>query len=154
MGAETVRADNPRLTVRGIRNGAAAVARGRDAFRPAARQAPISSRIAIADRTLVFRDQSLEAVLAALGQLEITSVLIEGGGDVLGQALDARLIDRVQIYLGPMLTGGPVRAFSGAWRCLHARRRATARRDLREDRPGDFSHREGNIRGVSFRIKE
>jgi diaminohydroxyphosphoribosylaminopyrimidine deaminase/5-amino-6-(5-phosphoribosylamino)uracil reductase len=39
--------------------------------------------------------------------------LIEGGGDVLGQALDSRLIDKVQIYVGPLLTGGPVVAFGG-----------------------------------------
>jgi len=32
---------------------------------------------------------------------------------VLGQALDARLIDKVQLYLGPILTGGPVIAFPG-----------------------------------------
>jgi riboflavin biosynthesis pyrimidine reductase len=32
---------------------------------------------------------------------------------VLGQALDARLIDKVQIYLGPILTDGPVIAFPG-----------------------------------------
>jgi diaminohydroxyphosphoribosylaminopyrimidine deaminase/5-amino-6-(5-phosphoribosylamino)uracil reductase len=40
-------------------------------------------------------------------------VLIEGGGGVLGQALDGRLIDKVQLYLGPILTGGPVIAFPG-----------------------------------------
>jgi len=40
-------------------------------------------------------------------------VLLEGGGEVLGQALDARLIDKVQLYLGPILTGGPVVAFPG-----------------------------------------
>ena len=52
-------------------------------------------------------------MLAELGRREITSVLIEGGGDVLGQALDARLIDEVQIYLGAVFTGGPVVAFAG-----------------------------------------
>jgi diaminohydroxyphosphoribosylaminopyrimidine deaminase / 5-amino-6-(5-phosphoribosylamino)uracil reductase len=39
--------------------------------------------------------------------------LIEGGGEVLGEALDKGLIDKVQIYLGPILTGGPVLAFPG-----------------------------------------
>src|SRR5207244_4931769 len=34
-------------------------------------------------------------------------------GEVLSQALDARLIDKVQLYLGPILTGGPVIAFAG-----------------------------------------
>jgi diaminohydroxyphosphoribosylaminopyrimidine deaminase / 5-amino-6-(5-phosphoribosylamino)uracil reductase len=48
-----------------------------------------------------------------LGKRGITSVLIEGGGEVLGEALDKRLIDKVQIYLGPILTGGPVIAFPG-----------------------------------------
>jgi diaminohydroxyphosphoribosylaminopyrimidine deaminase/5-amino-6-(5-phosphoribosylamino)uracil reductase len=48
-----------------------------------------------------------------LGKRGITSVLIEGGGEVLGEALDKRLIDKVQIYLGPILTGGPVVAFPG-----------------------------------------
>src|SRR5205814_396711 len=33
--------------------------------------------------------------------------------EVRGQALDARLIDEVQLYLGPSLSGGPVIAFPG-----------------------------------------
>ena len=32
---------------------------------------------------------------------------------MLGQAVDARLIDKLQLYLGPILTGGPVIAFPG-----------------------------------------
>jgi diaminohydroxyphosphoribosylaminopyrimidine deaminase/5-amino-6-(5-phosphoribosylamino)uracil reductase len=51
--------------------------------------------------------------LRELGEKEITSVLIEGGGEILGQALDQRLIDRVQLYLGPVFTGGPIVAFPG-----------------------------------------
>jgi len=39
--------------------------------------------------------------------------MIEGGGELLGQALDRRLIDKVQIYIGPRFTGGPVVAFAG-----------------------------------------
>jgi diaminohydroxyphosphoribosylaminopyrimidine deaminase/5-amino-6-(5-phosphoribosylamino)uracil reductase len=40
-------------------------------------------------------------------------VLIEGGGEILGQALDSQLIDKLQIYIGPIFTGGPVLAFPG-----------------------------------------
>jgi diaminohydroxyphosphoribosylaminopyrimidine deaminase/5-amino-6-(5-phosphoribosylamino)uracil reductase len=64
-------------------------------------------------RTLIYHRKSLTTVLKNLGERGVTSVLIEGGGDVLGQALDARLIDKVQLYLGPILTGGPVTAFPG-----------------------------------------
>jgi diaminohydroxyphosphoribosylaminopyrimidine deaminase / 5-amino-6-(5-phosphoribosylamino)uracil reductase len=39
--------------------------------------------------------------------------VIEGGGNVLGDALDQRLIDKVQIYLAPIFTGGGVVAFAG-----------------------------------------
>ena len=52
-------------------------------------------------------------MLKDLGKRGITSVLIEGGGEVLGEALEKRLIDKVQIYFGPILTGGPVIAFAG-----------------------------------------
>jgi diaminohydroxyphosphoribosylaminopyrimidine deaminase/5-amino-6-(5-phosphoribosylamino)uracil reductase len=66
-----------------------------------------------AKQTRVYRNQPLEAVLDDLGQKEITSVLIEGGGEILGQALDSQLIDKLQLYIGPLFTGGPVLAFSG-----------------------------------------
>jgi diaminohydroxyphosphoribosylaminopyrimidine deaminase/5-amino-6-(5-phosphoribosylamino)uracil reductase len=66
-----------------------------------------------AERTLIYRRKSLRTVLTDLGKRNVTSVLLEGGGEVLGQALDARLIDKVQLYLGPILTGGPVVAFPG-----------------------------------------
>src|SRR2546427_5490487 len=112
VGAETVRADNPRLTVRGAR-------RARQPWRIVLTRSGNLPRPAhlfsdrFASRTLIYRDRSLAAVLKNLAKRGITSVLIEGGGEVLGQALDARLIDKVQLYLGPILTGGPVIAFSG-----------------------------------------
>src|SRR5438128_9006972 len=112
VGAETVRADNPRLTVRG----------GQGAQQPwrvvltRSGSLPRRARLfcdRLTARTLVYRRRSLASVLEDLGKKNVTSVLIEGGGDVLGQALDARLIDNVQLYLGPILTGGPIIAFSG-----------------------------------------
>jgi len=112
VGAETVRADNPRLTVRGVR-------RARQPWRIVLTRSGKLTRSAhlfsdrFASRTLIYRRKSLPTVLKNLGKRGITSVLIEGGGGVLGQALDARLIDKVQLYLGPILSGGPVTAFPG-----------------------------------------
>ncbi|MGI8431072.1 MAG: dihydrofolate reductase family protein, partial [Chthoniobacterales bacterium] len=37
----------------------------------------------------------------------------EGGGQILGQAFDAQLVDKVQFYVAPLLTGGPVFAVAG-----------------------------------------
>jgi len=62
---------------------------------------------------MVYRNKSLDGVLKDLGQNNITSVLIEGGGEILGQALGQCLIDKLQLYIGPIFTGGPVVAFAG-----------------------------------------
>jgi diaminohydroxyphosphoribosylaminopyrimidine deaminase/5-amino-6-(5-phosphoribosylamino)uracil reductase len=122
IGARTLRADNPRLTVRPVeyrRGGGATV---RQAGRlPHCRQ---PWRIVVAgagalpadahvftdehrERTLVYRGQTLRAVLRDLGKKQITSVLIEGGGRVLGEAFDRRLVQRVHFYVAPLLCGGP-----------------------------------------------
>ncbi len=112
VGAETVRVDNPRLTVRSVRG-------ARQPWRVVLTRSGNLSRGArlfsdqLARRTLIYKGKSLMSVLKDLGKRGVTSVLIEGGGEVLGQALDARLVDKVQIYLGPILTGGPVIAFPG-----------------------------------------
>jgi diaminohydroxyphosphoribosylaminopyrimidine deaminase/5-amino-6-(5-phosphoribosylamino)uracil reductase len=112
VGAETIRADDPRLTVRGQP----------DAKQPwrivLSRSGKLPGRARIftdrfAARTLVYRQIQLDVLLRELGTKEITSVLIEGGGDILGQALDHGLIDKVQIYVAPIFAGGPSIAFAG-----------------------------------------
>jgi diaminohydroxyphosphoribosylaminopyrimidine deaminase/5-amino-6-(5-phosphoribosylamino)uracil reductase len=112
IGAETVRQDNPRLTTRGI-SGAkqpwrVVVSRSKKLPRDAHL---FTDRFA--DRTIVYCTKTLDAVLQDLGRKEITSVLIEGGGDVLGQAFDRGLVDKLQFYIAPILTAGPVWAVSG-----------------------------------------
>ena len=96
-----------------MRHGATTVARRADPFRQTSTASSrlFSDRLGCANADL--QGQSLAAVLKNLGKRGMTSVLIEGGGEVLSQALDARLIDKVQLYLGPILTGGPVIAFPG-----------------------------------------
>lgn len=112
IGAETLRQDNPHLTTRGIRG-------SRQPWRVILSRSgdlPKNANVftdRFTDRTLVYRQQSLAAVLRDLGRKAITSVLMEGGGDVLGQAFDARLVDKVQFYVAPLLTGGPVFAVAG-----------------------------------------
>jgi diaminohydroxyphosphoribosylaminopyrimidine deaminase / 5-amino-6-(5-phosphoribosylamino)uracil reductase len=112
VGAETVRTDNPRLTIRGVREARQPwrIVLTRSGRLP--RQTHLLSD-KFAARTLIYKGKSLASVLKDLGKRGITSVLIEGGGVVLGEALDKRLIDKVQIYLGPILNGGPVVAFPG-----------------------------------------
>ena len=48
----------------------------------------------------------LTALLAELNARDITSVLVEGGSEVLGSFLDARLADRVYAFIAPKLAGG------------------------------------------------
>jgi diaminohydroxyphosphoribosylaminopyrimidine deaminase/5-amino-6-(5-phosphoribosylamino)uracil reductase len=112
VGAETIRRDDPRLTARSY------LARKQPwrVILTRSGQLPRTSRILndrFRDRTLVYRNRSLRAVLRDLGRRQILSVLIEGGGEVLSEALDQRLIDKFQIYIAPFFTGGSVLAFGG-----------------------------------------
>jgi diaminohydroxyphosphoribosylaminopyrimidine deaminase/5-amino-6-(5-phosphoribosylamino)uracil reductase len=50
--------------------------------------------------------RDLRGVLAALRQLELQSVLVEGGATVAGLLLDARLIDKVTFFIAPLIIGG------------------------------------------------
>ena len=112
IGAETLRRDNPRLTARGARQ-------ARQPLRvvmTSSGRLPRSARFftdRFAKNSFVYRKMPLGVVLAELGQKKVTSVMIEGGGSLLGHALDERLIDKVQIYVAPILTGGPVVSFGG-----------------------------------------
>ena len=112
IGAETIRSDDPRLTLRGKRDATQPwrVVLSRSGKLP--RQARVFTD-RFAARTLVYDKTKLDELLRDLGRKQITSVLIEGGGDILGQALDLRLIDKIQIYVAPLLTGGPTIAFAG-----------------------------------------
>lgn len=112
VGAETVRADNPRLTVRGI-------AGARQPWRVVLTRSgklPKDAHLFTdehRERTLIYRGKSLRSVLKDLGSRQITSVLIEGGGQILGEAFDRKLVQRVQFYVAPLLCGGPTVAAGG-----------------------------------------
>jgi diaminohydroxyphosphoribosylaminopyrimidine deaminase/5-amino-6-(5-phosphoribosylamino)uracil reductase len=111
IGAQTARADDPRLTVR--------LPGAKQPWRIVLSRSGVLPRHArlltdrFAARTIVHGPKNLATLFRELGEKEITSVLVEGGGEILGQALDQRLVDKVQLYLGPVLTGGPIVAFPG-----------------------------------------
>lgn len=48
----------------------------------------------------------LRALLAALAQLDVLGVLVEGGGELAAGLLDAGLVDRVAFFIAPRLLGG------------------------------------------------
>jgi diaminohydroxyphosphoribosylaminopyrimidine deaminase/5-amino-6-(5-phosphoribosylamino)uracil reductase len=111
VGAETVRQDNPRLTVRlpgrkgkvqpwrVVMTRSGNLARGLHLFSDRHR-----------DRTLVFRNEPLEEVMAALGALDISHVLIEGGGEMITEALRAGLVNEVAFFMAPGVMGTVPRA--------------------------------------------
>ena len=49
---------------------------------------------------------SLTAILDILGKHQMTNVMVEGGGTLLGHFFDQNLADEVQAYIAPRLIGG------------------------------------------------
>jgi diaminohydroxyphosphoribosylaminopyrimidine deaminase/5-amino-6-(5-phosphoribosylamino)uracil reductase len=49
---------------------------------------------------------NLEKLLTALGEREIASILVEGGGILLGSLFDRGLVDKVIAFIAPIIIGG------------------------------------------------
>jgi diaminohydroxyphosphoribosylaminopyrimidine deaminase/5-amino-6-(5-phosphoribosylamino)uracil reductase len=113
VGAETVRTDNPSLTVRNIpvKQQPLRVVWSRSGNLP-----PDCHLLSdeYKERTLVFQGKSLKEVLLDLGQRGVEQVLIEGGGRTLGEAFDEGLVDRVVFYVAPLLIGGETPSVAGS----------------------------------------
>jgi diaminohydroxyphosphoribosylaminopyrimidine deaminase / 5-amino-6-(5-phosphoribosylamino)uracil reductase len=48
----------------------------------------------------------MEELLEFLGKREVTSVLVEGGGTLIGSLFDSGLVDKVVAFIAPMVIGG------------------------------------------------
>lgn len=112
VGGATIRDDNPKLTVRGIRG-------ARQPIRVVWSESgnlPTDAHVFSdenRDQTRVVIGKSLAETLSDLGRDGITSVLIEGGGRTLGEAFDQGLVQRVVFYMAPDFSGGPTPAVGG-----------------------------------------
>jgi diaminohydroxyphosphoribosylaminopyrimidine deaminase/5-amino-6-(5-phosphoribosylamino)uracil reductase len=111
IGAETARQDNPRLTVRlpGSRGKVQPwrVVVTRSGNLPAGLHL-FSDRHR--DRTLVFQNRSLSEIVAALGALEVSHLLLEGGGKILTEAFRAGLVNEIAFFIAPSVMGTVPRA--------------------------------------------
>jgi diaminohydroxyphosphoribosylaminopyrimidine deaminase/5-amino-6-(5-phosphoribosylamino)uracil reductase len=133
VGVGTVRADDPALTVRGVRGRdpvrvvldsrlrtpasarvlpANADSRARcivatTAAAPAARARALALRGAELWRLPARRGRvSLPALAARLAKADIASVLVEGGGEVHAAFLAGGLADELRLYVAPLVIGG------------------------------------------------
>ncbi len=152
VGSRTVMADNPRLTTRldgDCRNAARIVIDSRLQTSP---DAEVYSPDAVGRRILVtaehhpdaayapYLERGVElvrleqqeghldptAIMHALGQLDLMFLMLEGGGQLGGVMLRAGLVDRVMLFVAPLLLGGDdglpllsgqgVTALADAWR--------------------------------------
>ncbi|MEA2932045.1 MAG: diaminohydroxyphosphoribosylaminopyrimidine deaminase [Actinomycetota bacterium] len=95
VGAGTVKADDPSLTVRHLVG-------GRDPLRVVLGHAPPDAKV----QPALELEGDLGHVLDELGRRHVLQALVEGGATVAGAFHRAGLVDRYVIYLAPALAGG------------------------------------------------
>ena len=133
VGAETVRVDDPQLTVRpkkkGMRNPVRIIVAGKRSISTSAKifnNAHKERVIYVANASLpLIRKNKLQEIgvevllvkykkgkvnlpllMDTLGKMKITSIMIEGGSEISGNALQEKLIDKLIYFLAPKIIGG------------------------------------------------
>jgi diaminohydroxyphosphoribosylaminopyrimidine deaminase/5-amino-6-(5-phosphoribosylamino)uracil reductase len=94
VGAGTVRADDPSLTVRHVE--------GRDPLRVVLGRATAAAKVQPATEM----QGDLGDILDQLGKQDVVQLLVEGGARVAHDFHAAGLVDRYVVYLAPALAGG------------------------------------------------
>ncbi len=106
VGAGTVRADDPRLTVRGIRG-------GRNPLRVVLGTIPPRARMLREPGETVVERGPLRGVLRRLAKRGITSVLVEGGAFVHGAFLKSGLWNELRLFIAPKVFGAEAPSWAG-----------------------------------------
>ncbi len=94
VGAGTVRADDPSLTVRHVE--------GADPLRVVLGSAPAGASV----HPCIEWHDSLDDLLEHLGNRGVVQLMVEGGARVIGSFHAADLVDRYVLYVAPALFGG------------------------------------------------
>jgi diaminohydroxyphosphoribosylaminopyrimidine deaminase/5-amino-6-(5-phosphoribosylamino)uracil reductase len=110
VGGQSLRTDNPRLTLRGE------FAKGRSqplrVVFTSDENLPVEHHLftdEFCDRTRIHRGMSLAESLQSLAEEGANAVMLESGGRLLSHALSEGLVDEVILYLAPRLGGGSSR---------------------------------------------
>lgn len=130
VGKNTVRRDNPLLSVRYVKSHwqpwrfaldtCAELSPSKKMFRSGSRAVLVCSERFLKRAVKKFRASSISilpvsekegwidlvAFLKKLGALGITSLMVEGGGELAGSFLDRRLVDKVYFIIAPKVIGG------------------------------------------------
>lgn len=141
VGAGTVLTDDPQLTARGVPGGRdprPVIFDRRGRVSPQARSLRAGSVLVTGPRTeagafeergvTVLRAESLPGALRQLGELGLSTLLLEGGPTLASAFLGAGLIDEVRAFVAPKLLGAGLSPLQGPERSMHA---ALPLRDLR-----------------------
>jgi diaminohydroxyphosphoribosylaminopyrimidine deaminase/5-amino-6-(5-phosphoribosylamino)uracil reductase len=107
VGAATVRADDPLLTVRGVPG-------GRNPLRVVLGMPPPEARMLREPGETIVAKGPLAMVLRDLAARGVTSVLVEGGAQVHGQFLESGLWDELRLFVAPRIFGNGALSWVGA----------------------------------------
>ncbi len=89
----------------------------------------------------------LRQLLKALGERQITSVLVEGGGTLLGSLFDRGLVDKVIAFIAPVIIGGAEAKAAVGGRGVSKVADALKLKRLRVERFGDDTMLSGYVAG-------
>lgn len=101
VGINTVLKDNPHLGVR--------IKGKKDPLRVilgSKQQIPIHSQVLRDQNVLFVSAKTIPDLLSVLKEKGVISILVEGGGETLGNFVDAGIIDKVYAFYAPLLIGG------------------------------------------------
>ena len=105
VGAGTVRADDPRLTVR--------TPGGRNPVRVVLGKIPPQARMLREPGETLSLEGEIRHVLKKLGVRGLTSVLVEGGANVHGQFLATKRWDELRLFIAPKIVGASGKSWAG-----------------------------------------